>query len=382
MSCFFVLNSADCRVSSNGTNNLSINADLSDKVGDKVISYTDATNTIDFNNKTITNFSGGGGGGDAFLANTQTFTGVNTFSANTNTTGVTNTGDVNTTGEFQKNGTQIASADLSDGPFLSTTTTGIFDCSNVALEVNTIKLEGNSQQIQLRTDPNIYIGADNSGIMCHLAGNGRMFQIGAGGPGGKTAFEFRQDASIPDAGIFIDDLTSSATGYNRVLTDSTTDASTIVAKVEASPTLTLAGNLLATTNCTIGTTSANSLSIHSTTQTLNNTSLGIGGGVSTTNIGTDFNDFCNIRANTVLNNNVIMNDVGGITTIQGVLNAQDNVVLGSGLAKTVTIGDSVVGGSTTVMNGDCFIGQGSGACDTKIGDAITDTLEIKHIEII
>jgi hypothetical protein len=49
--------------------------DLVDSNGANVIDFNQSTNTIDFNGKTVANFTGGGGGGggDVFLANTQIF---------------------------------------------------------------------------------------------------------------------------------------------------------------------------------------------------------------------------------------------------------------------------------------------------------------------
>ena len=72
--------------------------DIVDKDGGNVISYLDSSSTIDFNNKNVINFTGGGsGGGDTFLNANQTFTGINTFANNTILAGV-NSGALTSSG--------------------------------------------------------------------------------------------------------------------------------------------------------------------------------------------------------------------------------------------------------------------------------------------
>jgi len=89
--------------------------DLVDSNGLNVIDYDQSTDTIDFNSKTITGFTGGGGGGgDVFLANTQTFTGVNTFSGNTILTTAA-TGNINTTGTIVASSTVTGSGLITSG---------------------------------------------------------------------------------------------------------------------------------------------------------------------------------------------------------------------------------------------------------------------------
>lgn len=89
--------------------------DLVDSNGANVIDYNQSTDTIDFNNKTVTGFSGGGGGGgDVFLANTQTFSGVNTFSANTNLS-TASTGNLSTTGTIVASSTVTGSGLITAG---------------------------------------------------------------------------------------------------------------------------------------------------------------------------------------------------------------------------------------------------------------------------
>jgi hypothetical protein len=165
--------------------------------------------------------------------------------------------------------------------------------------------------------------------------------IGAGAST-KNRFEFRQDNT--EVAIYIDDLTGGGPtgGFNRVLTNSDPDALHIVEKVEK------ATNLL----------------------------LGSSAGISTLEVGSNFNDFCNIYSNTTIRNNVILNQDGGNTLINGVLSVNNNTVLSAGLAQTCTIGDNLNGGSTTVINGDTHLGQGTGATLCKLGDSPLDTIEL------
>lgn len=71
--------------------------DIVDKDGGNVISYLDSSSTIDFNNKNVINFTGGGSGSGASLTANQTFSGINTFSNNTILAGV-NSGALTSTG--------------------------------------------------------------------------------------------------------------------------------------------------------------------------------------------------------------------------------------------------------------------------------------------
>ncbi len=115
------------RIFSSTSNRITAEVDLVDSNNLDVITYDQTSGTIDFHNKTISNFSGGGaGGGDVFLANTQTFTGVNTFNNNTILT-TADTGNINTTG------TITASSTLSGA---SCTVTGNLECNTGTLECN------------------------------------------------------------------------------------------------------------------------------------------------------------------------------------------------------------------------------------------------------
>ncbi len=90
---------------SQSDNRIIAEIDLVDRNRQDVITYDETSGTIDFHNKTISNFSGGGsGGGDVFLGNTQTFSGVNTFNGNTVLT-TADTGNINTTGTITASST-------------------------------------------------------------------------------------------------------------------------------------------------------------------------------------------------------------------------------------------------------------------------------------
>ena len=112
-----------CSIVPQTSNRIKCQMDLVKSTGANLIDYTESTNTIDFNNANIANFTGGGGGGggDALLAGTQTFTAVNTFSANTVLSTV-DTGNVSTTG------TVTASGNVTGGTLI---TAGNVECNKV-----------------------------------------------------------------------------------------------------------------------------------------------------------------------------------------------------------------------------------------------------------
>ena len=111
-----------CSIVPQTSNRIKCQMDLVKSTGANLIDYDESSNTIDFNNATITNFSGGGGGGgDAVLSANQTFSGVNTFSANTVLSTV-DSGNVSTTG------TVTASGNVTGGALI---TAGTVECNKV-----------------------------------------------------------------------------------------------------------------------------------------------------------------------------------------------------------------------------------------------------------
>ena len=139
-------------------NRIKSQMDLVDSNGANVIDYNQSTNTIDFNNKSIANFSGGGGGGggDVFLSNTQTFTGVNTFSANTVLTNA-DTGNINTTGTIAASSTVTGSGLITAG----------------TVECNKVESVGN---VEISTG-NLDVQAGTASIAGNLSTNG-LFNSG------------------------------------------------------------------------------------------------------------------------------------------------------------------------------------------------------------
>ncbi len=112
-----------CSIVPQTSNRIKCEMDLVKSTGANLIDYNESTNTIDFNNCNITNFTGGGGGGggDAFLGNSQTFTAVNTFSANT----VLSTVD---TSNISATGTVTASGNITGATLI---TAGNVECNKV-----------------------------------------------------------------------------------------------------------------------------------------------------------------------------------------------------------------------------------------------------------
>ena len=120
-------NSGQPHIYSSNSDRILGQIDLVDKNRLDVITYDETAGVIDFHNKTIQNFSGGGSGsGDAVLANNQTFTGINTFSANS-VFSTMDTGNINTIGTI--NATSAISGSKVE-------VTGNLECNTGTLECN------------------------------------------------------------------------------------------------------------------------------------------------------------------------------------------------------------------------------------------------------
>lgn len=108
--------------------------DLVDSNRLDVITYDETAGVIDFHNKTIQNFSGGGSGtGDAVLANNQTFSGINTFTANS-VFSTMDTGNINTIGTIN------CSSAISGS---KVEVTGNLECNSGTLECNDAEITNN-----------------------------------------------------------------------------------------------------------------------------------------------------------------------------------------------------------------------------------------------
>lgn len=172
-----------------------------------VISFNDSTNTIDFHNKTITNFSGGGsGGGDAFLAGgsglttPQVFTGFNRMT----------------------NDCQFA-----DGVLFSDDGTNING-----------KIHATASALHIETD-NVL---DTIAMKLHNGG------------GTTNTLELKQDPSATTQNALFIQQDSTSSTLDKVLTNSTQDLGVIVDAVEASPNTFTNTNTFSTSTTTTGIT--------------------------------------------------------------------------------------------------------------------------------
>jgi hypothetical protein len=176
-----------------------------DKEAQPVITYTDSTNTIDFHNKPVVNFTGGGGGGggDAFLAGgtglvtPQEFTGFNRFD----------------------NDTQFA-----DG----------LSFSDNGIDING-RIHASASALHLQTN-NVL-----DTISMKLA------------PAGSTnTLELKQDPGSPTQNALFIQQDSTSSTLDKVLTNSTQDLGVIVDAVEVSPNVFTASNTFTSNTTTNG----------------------------------------------------------------------------------------------------------------------------------
>ena len=205
-------NEGPTTLKSANVNKLKVTGDIVADNGTSVITYTDSSNTIDFHNKPVVNFSGGGGGGggDAFLnggtalVTPQDFTGFNRFDNDTQfREGVV----------FSDNGVDI------NGRIHATASRLHIETNNV-LDTISMKLApaGSTNTLELKQDPN---------------------------------------ATTQNA-LFIQQVAGSST-LEKVLTDSTQDLGVIVDAVEVSPNTFTATNTFTTQTTLTGITNTGGL---------------------------------------------------------------------------------------------------------------------------
>ena len=197
---------------SSNSNRIKGEVDLVDSNNDNVISYVQSTNTIDFHNKPVVNFSGGGGGGggDAFLnagtglVTPQEFTGFNRFD-----------NDVQLKDHllFSDNGTTVKA-----------------------------KISSSANEMKIQTDT-------PTDIISMKLGNG----------GSTNTLELKQDPlDTSQNGLFLRQVGTSGT-LDKVLTNSSQDLGVIVDAVEVSPNTFTAVNTFSTSTNTTGITNTGGL---------------------------------------------------------------------------------------------------------------------------
>ena len=301
---------------SSNSNRIKGEVDLVDSNNDNVISYVQSTNTIDFHNKPVVNFSGGGSGsgGDAFLAGgtglvtPQQFTGFNRFD----------------------NDCQFA-----DGVLFSddgTTINGKIHATATALHLET-------------NDP-----ADTIAMKLNNGG------------GVTNTLELKEDpsASTQNA-LFIQQVKGSST-LDKVLTNSTQDLGVIVDAVEVSPNVFTASNTFSTSTITTGITNTGGLTNSNgmvNTGGMTSDVLTCQGLLSTQSI----NSTSSITSVGITNTSGISN-TGGLTsdvmTCQGLLSTQSlnasqnitgNQVLSNGNI-TCGVGSNFIVGSAQIASGN------------------------------
>ena len=190
---------------SSNDNKLNVKGNIIADNGTAVITYTDSSNTIDFHNKPVVNFTGGGGGGggDAFLnggtalVTPQEFTGFNKFD----------------------NDTQFA-----DGVLFS----------DNGIDING-RIHASASQLHIQTN-NVL---DTISMKLDTAGS-------------TNTLELKQDPSSPTQNALFIQQDSTSSTLDKVLTNSTQDLGVIVDAVEVSPNVFTASNTFTATTTTNG----------------------------------------------------------------------------------------------------------------------------------
>ena len=306
-----------------------------------VITYTDSSNTIDFHNKPVVNFSGGGGGGggDAFLnggtalVTPQEFTGFNRFD----------------------NDTQFA-----DGILFSDDGTNING-----------KIHATASQLHIETN-NVL-----DTISMKLA------------PASSTnTLELKQDPSATTQNALFIQQDSTSSTLDKVLTNSTQDLGVIVDAVEASPNTFTNTNTFSASTTTTGITNTGGLTNSNgmvNTGGMTSDVLTCQGLLSTQSI----NSTSSITSVGITNTGGLSN-TGGLTsdvmTCQGLLSTQSlnasqnitgNQVLSNG-DITCGVGSNFIVGSAQIASGNLSDSSSllntSATQQTKAGNLIVNQL--------
>ena len=310
--------SGTCLISPYPSNNrITGQINLVDKDAQPVITFTDSTNTIDFHNKPVVNFSGGGGGGggDAFLAGgtglvtPQEFTGFNRFD-----------------NDVQLKEHLLFSDD------------GTTEKAKLSCAANEMKI-----QTDTATD---------------------IISMKLGNAGSTNTLELKQDPSATTQnGLFLRQVATGST-LDKVLTNSTQDLGVIVDAVEVSPNTFTAANTFTTQTTTTGITNTGGLTNSNgmvNTGGMTSDVLTCQGLLSTQSI----NSTSSITSVGITNSSGLSN-TGGLTSdtmnCQGLLTTQSlnstTTITGTTLVSTGDItcnaGTNLLIGGTQISSGDLF----------------------------
>ena len=323
--------SGTCLISPYSNNRITAQIDLVDENAESVITYTDSTNTIDFHNKPVVNFSGGGGGGggDAFLAGgtglvtPQEFTGFNRFD----------------------NDVQLKD-------HLTFSDDGV---------VEKAKISSSENEMKIITDT-------ATDIISMKLGNG----------GSTNTLELKQDPlATTQNGLFLRQNGSGST-LDKVLTNSTQDLGVIVDAVEVSPNTFTAANTFTTQTTTTGIINTGGL-------TNSNGMVNTGGmtsdvltcqGLLTTQ---SINATTSITGTTLVSNGDITCGSGTNLLIGGTQISSSDLFDSSSIVKntdtSLTIGGQIQGdtlistNNITSLNGGIILNQGVSAAGDIISTA-------------
>jgi len=306
---------------SSNSNRIKGEVDLVDSNNDNVISYVQSTNTIDFHNKPVVNFSGGGGGGggDAFLAGgtglvtPQEFTGFNRFD-----------------NDVQLKDHLLFSDD------------GVVEKAKISASVNEMKL-----MTDTATD-----------IISLKLGNG----------GTTNTLELKQDPSATTQNaLFIQQVAGSST-LEKVLTNSSQDLGVIVDAVEVSPNTFTAVNTFTAQTTTTGITNSGGLTNSNgmvNTGGMTSDVLTCQGLLSTQSI----NSTSSITSGGITNTSGLSNTGGVVTdtmTCQGLLTTQSLTA-----SQTITGNEVLSNGNITCAPGSNFIVGSAQIASSNLSDVNT-----------